>query len=110
MPRARCAHPAIVAAVLLFGCCSLAEAQLDSFLKRGGAAAASGQPTVEVTLTPETAQPGDEVTLSIAINLPEGSSTYSQDPTFQKPTVITVSESPGLEPLGEGFVSDIPPE
>jgi len=97
--------------VLLVGWCSLAEAQLDSsFFKRGGTAAASGQPTVEVTLTPETAQPGDEVTLSIAINLPEGSSTYSQDPTFQKPTVITVSEAPGLEPLGEGFVSDIAPE
>jgi len=111
MPRARCAHPAVVAAVCLIGWSSLAEAQLDSsFFKRGGAAAASGKPTVEVTLAPETARPGDEVTLSIAINLPEGSSTYSQDPTFQKPTVITVSESPGLEPLGDGFVSDIAPE
>ncbi|MFO1092260.1 MAG: hypothetical protein U0992_02970 [Planctomycetaceae bacterium] len=25
---------------------------------------------------------------------------------MRKPTVITVSESPGLEPLGEGFTPD----
>lgn len=108
MHRVRCAQRSFTAALCLVGWASIAHAQ-ESFFKLPGAAS-SGQPTVAVTLTPADAQAGDEVTLSLSITLPEGASTYSQDPSFQKPTTITISDSLGLQPLGDGFVPDRPAE
>lgn len=82
----------------------------DSPFPLPGGSTGGGRPTVTAVLTPADAQPGAEVTLSIRVALPEGSSTYSQDPSFQKPTIITVSESPGLETLDNAFTPDRPPE
>lgn len=109
MHRVRCAQRTILAAACILSWCAAASAQFDSFLKLPGTES-GGNPTVNVTLTPATAKPGDEVTLSIAVKLPPGSSTYSQDPSFQKPTVITLSDSSGLDPLGDGFTAQPPPQ
>lgn len=63
-------------------------------------------PTLQATLTPSDAQPGDIVRLSLRLQLPPGSNTYSQDPSFQRPTTITVSETAGLDPLEDKYVAD----
>ncbi|MCA8995503.1 MAG: thioredoxin family protein [Planctomycetaceae bacterium] len=53
-------------------------------------------------------QPGT-VNLQVRVTLPEGANTYSQDPSFSKPTTITV-KSKGWTPLGAGFAPDHPPK
>ena len=59
-------------------------------------------------LTPSDAKPGEKVTLSITAKLDEGWHTFSltQDGPGGEPTEIEVGDSPGLKPLGEGFVAD----
>lgn len=68
------------------------------------------EPTLHATLSPADAGPGDTVVLSLQVTLPAGGNTYSQDPSFAKPTEIILSESVGLEPLDAGFTSDHPPK
>ncbi|MCA9045313.1 MAG: thioredoxin family protein [Planctomycetaceae bacterium] len=50
------------------------------------------------------------VLLQVRLTVPPGANTYSQDPSFAKPTKITVTTPAGLTPLGEGFVPDHPPK
>ena len=68
------------------------------------------EPTLTVTLTPANAKPGDEVRLSLRLVLPPDSNTYSQDPSFEKPTEISLPEIVGLDPLEDRFVPDHPPK
>ncbi len=59
-------------------------------------------------LTPSDAKPGEKVTLSITAKLDEGWHTFSltQNGPGGLATEIEVENSPGLKPLGEGFVAD----
>ncbi len=59
-------------------------------------------------LTPSDAKPGERVTLSITAKLDEGWHTFSltQNGPGGLATEIEVENSPGLKPLGEGFVAD----
>lgn len=53
---------------------------------------------------------GDLVTLSVRLELPEGGNTYSQDPSFAKPTQFAISEEIGLTPVDPGFTPSTPPK
>lgn len=59
-------------------------------------------------LTPSDAKPGEQVTLSITAKPDEGWHTFSltQNGPGGMATEIEVENSPGLKPLGEGFVAD----
>ena len=59
-------------------------------------------------LTPSDAKPGEKVTLSVTAKLDDGWHTFSltQNGPGGEPTEIEVEDSPGLKPLGEGFVAD----
>ena len=59
-------------------------------------------------LTPSDAKPGEKVTLSITAKLDEGWHTFSltQNGPGGLATEIEVENTPGLKPLGEGFVAD----
>jgi thiol:disulfide interchange protein len=70
----------------------------------------ASEPTLTAILTPATAKPGDEVRLSLRLVLPAGSNTYSQDPSFEKPTEIVLSEIVGLDSVEDRFVPDHPPK
>ncbi|MCA9069489.1 MAG: hypothetical protein KDA84_11220, partial [Planctomycetaceae bacterium] len=48
-------------------------------------------------------KPGDEVKLSITVNVPSNSYTYSQTTPKGSPTKITISKMSGLEAVGEKF-------
>jgi thiol:disulfide interchange protein len=70
----------------------------------------ASEPTITVSLAPADAKPGDDVRLSLRLLLPPGSHTYSQDPTFEKPTEIVLSEIVGLDTLEDQFAPDHPPK
>ena len=59
-------------------------------------------------LTPSDAKPGEKVTLSITAKMDEGWHTFSltQNGPGGLATEIEIENSPGLKPLGEGFVAD----
>ena len=63
-------------------------------------------------LSPEDAKPGDKVTLSITMELDKGWHTFSltQKGEGGEPTVITLGQTSGLKPLGNGFSADHEPE
>lgn len=67
---------------------------------------AEADPRVTATLTAE----GEVVTLTVRLDLPEGGNTYSQDPSFAKPTRIHVPTAAGLAPLDDQFTPDHPPK
>ena len=71
---------------------------------------ASGDIAVKFTLEPQDAQPGDTVTLKIALSFPPDSHTYSQDKEFSGRTRIRLEKVTGVEALGSGFVPDHQPE
>ncbi len=81
-----------------------------------GAKADTAPATVTATLTPadgvsaETAVAGDEVVLSIHLDVPAGAYTYSQNRSFGGATKIAVTELYGLELLGDAFVPDHKPK
>lgn len=61
-------------------------------------------------LTPADAKPGETVTLSITAKMDEGWHTFSltQNGPGGQATEIEIENTPGLKPLGEGFVADHP--
>jgi thiol:disulfide interchange protein DsbD len=70
---------------------------------------------VEVKLTPvkgtvSELKPGDEVRLSITIDVPPGSHTYSMTTPKGGKTRFEISKMTGLEPVGEEFQADREPE
>lgn len=67
---------------------------------------AEPDPRVTATLAGE----GEVVTLTVKLDLPEGGNTYSQDPSFAKPTRINVQTAAGLAPLDDQFTPDHPPK
>ena len=50
------------------------------------------------------------VKLAVTIKLPEGANTYSQDPSFAKPTRFRLTNAAGWTPLDDGFTPDHPPK
>ncbi len=89
--------------------CGTVSAQFD-FLGDGLSPAVPGvddKPVLEASLEQGT---GDLVCLTLQLTLPPGSATYSQDPSFDKPTVITVTQLTGLEPLEDKYTPDHPPK
>jgi len=64
---------------------------------------------VETRLVPADAKPGDEVTLEITLTPPPGSYVYSMDPGFGGATKAKLTQTQGLESLGE-FTADHPPK
>ena len=66
----------------------------------------------DFTLAPESAQPGDQVTLSIKAVLEEGWHTFSltHEGEGGLPTVIEEQKLVGLKALGDGFTPDHAPE
>ena len=64
---------------------------------------------VETTLTADRLEAGAVATLSVKVTIPRGFYLYSMDPSFSRPTKITLVETPGLEPLGE-FTPDHAPK
>jgi len=102
-----------IAGLCLIGIAALpADAQIADLLgqKGLGPSKASAEPKVTITLTPPAAKPGDVVTLSITIEVPRGSWTYSMDPGFSGRTNARVTKVVGLEPLGNDFTADHPPK
>jgi thiol:disulfide interchange protein DsbD len=87
---------------------SAAQAQFKQLFEAPGAADAEGDPQVTVKLTPEEAKPGDEVVLSIAVEIPAGIYTYSTNKSFGGCTRFKL-KTEGLEALGE-FEADHPPK
>ena len=62
-----------------------------------------------IAVTPTIAKVGDTVTLSVTINLPAGSHTYSMSRTFGAGTNVKFTTEKGLKALGE-FAADHPPK
>ncbi|HUG89679.1 MAG TPA: cytochrome c biogenesis protein CcdA [Planctomycetaceae bacterium] len=71
---------------------------------------ASGEPAVELRLIPETVRPGQEVTFAVTVRVPRGAYTYSINPRLIGATVIDVTATSGLEPMGERFEPDHAPK
>ena len=100
----------------LFGCAlslavcwsALAFAQFDllSDLKSGGP---TPKAEIAVTLTPADVKPGDEVTLTVNVKLPEGFYIYSTSGEFDGRTRI-VTNATGLEPIDNDFIADREPK
>lgn len=56
---------------------------------------------VTTSLSPESVKPGDIVTLSIAVEVPEGAHIYSLDKSFGGSTKVKISAEEGVEPQSE---------
>ncbi|MCH9652798.1 MAG: thioredoxin family protein [Planctomycetes bacterium] len=74
----------------------------------GGAAAPKAE--ISVSFVPQDAQAGDTVTLSLAMIIPEGSYTYSTNPTFGGATKFVIEESKGLTAVDKHFNADHRPK
>lgn len=92
-----------------------AKAQLDTFnadlFGKTKVSATGEEIRYEAKIVPTQARAGEEVTLQLTATVAEGWHTFSltQSPFGGSPTVIRVSKSPGLTPLGSGFVADRKP-
>ena len=78
--------------------------------------AASGKETknakaeISVSLLPQDAKAGETVTLSLTMLIPEGSYTYSTNPTFGGATKFVIEESKGVTAIDQHFNADHPPK
>lgn len=90
----------------------VAEKPLDLFDQgeQTPGVAGIGDPVVTARLSPASARPGDDVTLSVTVILPPGHYTYPTDASFGKPTRILIHEAVGLKPIEEQFRADHPPK
>lgn len=71
---------------------------------------AAAKAEVSTSLLPQDAQAGDTVTLSLTMVIPEGSYTYSTNPTFGGATKFVIEESKGLTAVDQHFNADHPPK
>lgn len=67
-------------------------------------------PIVTAALEPQSAARGDEVTLSIRVELAPDHYTYSMNPSFGGATRIELEDLAGLEPLDDSFTADHAPK
>jgi len=97
--------------LLVLACCTPAYSQLDGFQDLTGLKTGVAGPKAQfdVTLTPSTAKPGDEVTLTVKVTLPKGHYIYSTTGAFDGRTRIETKET-GLMALAPEFVSDREPK
>lgn len=98
--------------LVLMACwASLATAQFENFQDLAGikSGAPAAKPEFTTTLTPATAKPGDEVTLTIDVKLPKGFYIYSTTGEFDGKTQIELSEY-GLKAIDSEFVPDREPK
>ena len=89
------------------------QAQLEDLFNQGdalGRTMAMEDPEVNVWLEPANAGPGDVVTLSVNVVLPEGLHTYSMNRDYGGATVIDISDTAGLEPVDKQFTPSHSPE
>ncbi len=70
----------------------------------------AGKAVFTATLSPSTAKPGDEVTLSVTAKLPPDSYIFSMTGDFEQRTQITEAKVVGLEPVDTEFQPDRAPE
>ena len=92
---------------------AVAQDQPDLFQPFGnlgdGPDTVAATPKIATSLHPATAKPGERVTLTIEVIVPEGYYTYSigDDPNS---TIIKISEHTGLETLDKAPRPDHPPK
>lgn len=84
--------------------------KLQDLLNLAGDAGSLGSERAEVSaeLKPKSVKPGDVVTLSLQLDLPEGHYTYPQKSTAGEPTEIRIKRVTGLKPLDKEFVTATP--
>lgn len=73
----------------------------------------AGPATVRFSLSPEDAQPGQNVTLTATMTLGEGWHTYAvnqRSVAGAMPTAFTLKQTKGLTPISDSFVADQEPE
>lgn len=78
--------------------------------KNAAAVKPAKKAAISVSLLPQDAKAGDTVTLSLAMIIPEGSYTYSTNPTFGGATKFVIEESKGLTAVDQHFNADHPPK
>ncbi len=78
--------------------------------KNASGNAAESKAEISVSLLPQDAKPGDTVTLSLIMIIPEGSYSYSTNPTFGGATKFVIEESKGLTSIDKHFNADHPPK
>ncbi len=82
----------------------------DLFKQKNAATSPAPKAEISVSLLPQDAKAGDTVTLSVAMVIPEGSYTYSTNPTFGGATKFVIEESRGLTSIDKHFNADHPPK
>jgi thiol:disulfide interchange protein len=82
----------------------------DPLKPNGGQSFVDAKPEAEVTttLTPQSVQPGDAVTLNIAVEVPQGSHIYSMSKSFGGGSKVKFTAEEGVEG-GTEFAADHPP-
>jgi thiol:disulfide interchange protein len=114
-------HTAAVSCLALFAalfCVSLPlsaqKASLPDLFGQKQSALTDGKPAakadISVSLLPQDAKAGDTVTLSLTMLIPEGSYTYSTNPTFGGATKFVIEESKGVAAVDQHFNADHPPK
>ena len=69
-----------------------------------------GKPEFKATLTPSSAKPGQEVTLTVSAKLPPETYIYATSGDFEARTQITTTKLEGLEAVDQDFKPDRNPE
>lgn len=78
--------------------------------KNAAASKAAKQAEISVSLLPQDAKAGDTVTLSLTMIIPDGSYSYSTNPTFGGATKFVIEEARGLTAIDQHFNPDHPPK
>ena len=77
----------------------------------GKPAARKASPSdAKITLEPTSAKAGDVVTVKVALDLPQGSHTYSTSKGFSGRTKLEVKTATGVEPVDADFVASVKPK
>lgn len=64
----------------------------------------------KITLEPTSAKAGDVVTVKVALDLPQGSHTYSTSKGFSGRTKLEIKTATGVEPVDADFVASVKPK
>ena len=64
----------------------------------------------KITLEPASAKAGEVVTVKVALNLPEGSHTYSMAQGFSGRTTFEIKTADGVDPVDADFVTSVKPK
>lgn len=103
-------HGSLLGIAALIVCSSAASAQFDGFNDSLGLKPRSvPKPIFATSLTPANAQPGQEVTLTVQVKVPEGYYIYSTTGEFDGRTRIKTMEA-GLEAVDADFIPDRKPK